>query len=73
MYSRYFGIGMVRIMDIVGIEMDKDEVYPIMEDWMKTKLGKSHLSACVSFALLLEGAASLSFHLYLTLLHAFEL
>merc|ERR1712127_402752 len=46
MYSRYFGIGMVRLMDIVGIEMDKDEVYPVMEDWMKTKLGKSHLTAC---------------------------
>jgi photosystem II biogenesis protein Psp29 len=46
MYSRYFGIGLVRLMDTVGIEMDKDEVYPIMEDWMKTKLGKSHLTAC---------------------------
>ena len=39
---------MVKVMDIVGIEMDKDEVYPIMEDWMQNKLGKSHLSACVS-------------------------
>lgn len=48
MYSRYFGIGLVKIMDMVGIEMDKDEVYPIMEDWMQKKLGKSHLSACVS-------------------------
>jgi hypothetical protein len=50
MYSRYFGIGMVRLMDIVGIEMDKDEVYPIMEDWMSKKLGKSHLTACVSLS-----------------------
>jgi hypothetical protein len=48
MYSRYFGIGMVKLMDTVGIEMDKDEVYPVMEDWMKNKLGKSHLTACVS-------------------------
>jgi len=46
MYSRYFGIGMVKLMDIVGIDMDKDEVYPIMEDWMTNKLGKSHLTAC---------------------------
>jgi len=46
MYSRYFGLGLVKIMDIIGIEMDKDEVYPIMEDWMTTKLGKSHLTAC---------------------------
>jgi hypothetical protein len=50
MYSRYFGIGMVRLMDIVGIEMDKDEVYPIMEDWMTNKLGESHLTACVSLS-----------------------
>eukprot|EP00980_Cylindrotheca_fusiformis_P000443 scaffold106_cov123-Cylindrotheca_fusiformis.AAC.11 len=46
MYSRYFGIGLVKLMDMVGIEMDKDEVYPIMEDWMQNKLGKSHLTAC---------------------------
>jgi len=48
MYSRYFGIGLVKIMENVGVEMDKDEVYPIMENWMTTKLGRSHLSACVS-------------------------
>lgn len=47
MYSRYFGIGLVKIMENLGIEMDKDEVYPIMEDWMSKKLGRSHLSACV--------------------------
>jgi hypothetical protein len=46
MYSRYFGIGMVKIMDMVGLEMDKDEVYPVMENWMTTQLGKSHLTAC---------------------------
>lgn len=49
MYSRYFGIGLVKIMDIVGIDMDKDEVYPVMENWMSKQLGQSHLTACVSF------------------------
>merc|ERR1739838_300292 len=44
-YSRYFGIGMLKMMDIVGVEQDKDEVYPAMELWMKDKLGKSYLTA----------------------------
>merc|ERR1712232_618717 len=33
-------------MEAVGIEMDKDEVYPIMEDWMTNKIGRSHFTAC---------------------------
>ena len=49
MYSRYFGLGLVRLMDTVGVEMDKDEVYPVMENWMSTQLGRSHNTACVSF------------------------
>ena len=48
MYSRYFGIGLIKLMDMVGIEQDKDEVYNIMEDWMSKKLERSHLTACVS-------------------------
>merc|ERR1712087_536966 len=32
--------------ETVGAEMDKDEVYPVVEDWMSIQLGKSHLTAC---------------------------
>jgi len=46
MYSRYFGLGLLKMMDIVGIEQDKDEVYPVIELWMKDKLGKSYITAC---------------------------
>lgn len=46
MYSRYFGIGLIQMMEAVGITMDKDDVYPIMEDWMSNRIKKSHLTAC---------------------------
>merc|ERR1712025_1530746 len=46
MYSKFFGIGLVKVMELTGVEMDKDEVYPIMENWMSTQLGRSHLTAC---------------------------
>lgn len=48
MYSKFFGIGLVKMMETTGVPMDKDEVYPVMENWMSTQLGRSHLTACVS-------------------------
>lgn len=46
MYSKFFGIGLIKIMESTGVAMDKDEVYPVMENWMSTQLGRSHLTAC---------------------------
>jgi hypothetical protein len=66
MYSRYFGIGLLRIMEKAGIEMDKDEVYPIMENWMSDKLGRSHLTACVSTDIQRRCAAALLVFNFLT-------
>jgi len=44
-YSRYFGLGLLKIMDEAGLDMEKDEAYPVMESWMKL-LNKSSLTAC---------------------------
>mmetsp|Transcript_12295 Transcript_12295/g.28974 ORF Transcript_12295/g.28974 Transcript_12295/m.28974 type:complete len:320 (-) Transcript_12295:47-1006(-) len=46
MYSRFFGIGLVKMMDIVGIEQDMSVAYDVMEDWVGTCLGKPHYTAC---------------------------
>jgi len=46
MYSRFFGIGMVKMMDVVGVEQDMSVAYDVMENWVGTCLGKPHYTAC---------------------------
>ena len=51
MYSKFFGIGLVRLMEIVGVEQDMSVAYDVMENWVGKCLEKPYYTACVSSSL----------------------
>merc|ERR1712127_760682 len=46
MYSRFFGIGLIKMMEVVGVEQDMSVAYDVMEQWMNRCVDKSHYTAC---------------------------
>jgi len=45
MYSRFFGVGLVKLMEEIGLEPDMDSSYPVLEEWLGTSMGKSFYTA----------------------------
>ena len=45
----FLGIGLIKLMDMVGVEQDMSVAYDVMENWVGTCLGKPFYTACVSY------------------------
>lgn len=52
MYSRYFGLGLVKMMELLGQDVDADSTYPVLENWLTKSMGKSHYTASVSLTVI---------------------
>jgi len=46
MYSKFFGLGLVRLMDVVGVEQDMSVAYDVMEEWVGKCMEKPYYTAC---------------------------
>lgn len=58
MYSRNFGVGMIGMMEEVGVEMSMESSFNVMEEWMKI-MGKPQFTACSDSDYYFRGKAKL--------------